>query len=91
MTAAGLASVVVANNQGNYFPPTPEGLKVVESKHHEGVKISYKEVSFPFLLRIGKRLQWIDKILARHLRNYSRRQKLCRLRAPASRCARRCR
>lgn len=54
MTAAGLASVVMANNQGNYFPPTPEGLKVVESKHHEGVKISYKEVSFPFLLRIGK-------------------------------------
>lgn len=46
-TAAGLASVVVANNQGNYFPPTPEGLKVVESKHQEGVKISYKEVSCP--------------------------------------------
>jgi carboxypeptidase D len=27
-----------------YFPPTPEGLKVVHSKHQEGVKISYKEV-----------------------------------------------
>ncbi|GIK00387.1 hypothetical protein Aspvir_004410 [Aspergillus viridinutans] len=26
-----------------YFPPTPEGLKVVHSKHQEGVKISYKE------------------------------------------------
>lgn len=29
---------------GQYFPPTPEGLKVVHSKHEEGVKISYKEV-----------------------------------------------
>lgn len=45
-TVAGLASVAVANGQGNYFPPTPEGLKVVESKHQEGVKISYKEVFF---------------------------------------------
>lgn len=45
-TVAGLASVAVANGQSNYFPPTPEGLKVVESKHQEGVKISYKEVFF---------------------------------------------
>ncbi|OOF92156.1 hypothetical protein ASPCADRAFT_210566 [Aspergillus carbonarius ITEM 5010] len=28
---------------GQYFPPTPEGLKVVHSKQYEGVKISYKE------------------------------------------------
>ncbi|KAK1145766.1 hypothetical protein N8T08_004007 [Aspergillus melleus] len=35
----GLAAVVA----GQYFPPTPEGVKVVESKHQEGVKISYKE------------------------------------------------
>ena len=27
-----------------YFPPTPEGLTVIDSKHEEGVKISYKEV-----------------------------------------------
>ena len=32
---------------GQYFPPTPEGLKVVHSKQYEGVKISYKEVSLP--------------------------------------------
>lgn len=43
-TAAGLANVVVAGHNANYFPPKPEGLKVVESKHEEGVKISYKEV-----------------------------------------------
>lgn len=36
-SAAGLATA-------QYFPPTPEGLKVVNSKHEEGVKISYKEV-----------------------------------------------
>ena len=44
-TVAGLANVVVAGQgNANYFPPKPEGLKVVESKHEEGVKISYKEV-----------------------------------------------
>ena len=43
-TAAGLANVVVAGHNANYFPPKPEGLKVVESKHEEGVKISYKGV-----------------------------------------------
>ncbi|OQD88259.1 hypothetical protein PENANT_c004G06366 [Penicillium antarcticum] len=37
--AASLATTAAAQ----YFPPTPEGLKVVESKHHKGVKISYKE------------------------------------------------
>lgn len=45
-TVAGLTSVAVASGQGSYFPPTPEGLKVVESKHQEGVKISYKEVIY---------------------------------------------
>lgn len=51
-TAAGLANVVVAGHNANYFPPKPEGLKVVESKHEEGVKISYKEVcqTSPILL-----------------------------------------
>ncbi|KAJ5665072.1 uncharacterized protein N7477_007520 [Penicillium maclennaniae] len=34
-----LISIVAAQ----YFPPTPEGLKIVHSKHEEGVKISYKE------------------------------------------------
>ena len=27
------------------FPPTPEGVTVVKSKFHEGVTISYKDVS----------------------------------------------
>lgn len=40
LTATTLASLVAGQ-----FPPTPEGQKVVQSKHHEGVKISYKEVS----------------------------------------------
>lgn len=35
-----LAGVAAAQ----YFPPPPEGLTVVESKHEKGVKISYKEV-----------------------------------------------
>lgn len=38
--AAGFVRAVA----GDYFPPTPEGLTVVESKYQEGVKISYKEV-----------------------------------------------
>lgn len=45
---AGLASVAAAGQDRSYFPPSPEGLTVVESKHQEGVKISYKEV--PLLL-----------------------------------------
>ncbi|KAJ9243607.1 hypothetical protein DTO207G8_1686 [Paecilomyces variotii] len=36
---AGLAGAVTAQ----YFPATPEGLKVIKSKHEEGVTISYKE------------------------------------------------
>ena len=28
-----------------YFPPTPSGHKVLQSKFHDGVTISYKEVS----------------------------------------------
>ncbi|KAJ5805839.1 Carboxypeptidase S1 [Penicillium pulvis] len=39
LAAAYLAGVTAAQ----YFPSTPEGLKVVKSKHDEGVKISYKE------------------------------------------------
>lgn len=38
--ALSLASVAAAQ----YFPPTPQGLKIVNSKHEEGVKISFKEV-----------------------------------------------
>lgn len=40
LAAACLAGVTAAQ----YFPSTPEGLKIVKSKHEEGVKISYKEV-----------------------------------------------
>lgn len=29
-----------------YFPPIPDGLKVVESQHQKGVKIAYKQVRF---------------------------------------------
>ncbi|EPS34349.1 hypothetical protein PDE_09313 [Penicillium oxalicum 114-2] len=39
LAAAPLAATVAAQ----YFPPPPEGLTVVESKHEEGVKISYKQ------------------------------------------------
>lgn len=43
LAAVSLASAAVAQ----YFPPTPKGLKVVNSKHEKGVKISYKEVGSP--------------------------------------------
>ncbi|KAJ5933777.1 Carboxypeptidase S1 [Penicillium verhagenii] len=39
LAAACLAGVTTAQ----YFPSPPEGLKVVNSKHEEGVKISYKQ------------------------------------------------
>ena len=39
-----VVSAVARLATAQYFPPTPEGLKVVNSKHEEGVKISYKEV-----------------------------------------------
>lgn len=46
LATLGLAVVVA----GQYFPPTPEGVKVVESRHQEGVRISYKEVFEPLSL-----------------------------------------
>ncbi|KAJ5177009.1 Carboxypeptidase S1 [Penicillium canariense] len=39
IAAVSLAAAAAAQ----YFPPTPEGLKVVDSKHEKGVKISYKQ------------------------------------------------
>jgi hypothetical protein len=42
LVAAGLAGAVAAQ----YFPPTPEGVTIIKSKHEEGVTISYKEVTF---------------------------------------------
>ncbi|KAL4919475.1 Alpha/Beta hydrolase protein [Aspergillus aurantiobrunneus] len=39
----GLSTSLVGIVAGQYFPPTPEGVKVVHSKHQEGVTISYKE------------------------------------------------
>ncbi|KAL2833105.1 Alpha/Beta hydrolase protein [Aspergillus pseudoustus] len=37
--SAGLASLAASQ----YFPPSPDGVKVIHSKHQEGVTISYKE------------------------------------------------
>ncbi|KAL2854636.1 Alpha/Beta hydrolase protein [Aspergillus pseudodeflectus] len=37
--SAGLASLAA----GQYFPPSPEDVRVIHSKHQEGVTISYKE------------------------------------------------
>lgn len=43
--AASLLTCALAPNFAHaQFPPTPEGLTVVDSKFKEGVKISYKEV-----------------------------------------------
>lgn len=42
LAAAGLAGAAAAEYFP--FPPTPEGVKVLKSKHQEGVTISYKEV-----------------------------------------------
>ncbi|KAL5342909.1 Alpha/Beta hydrolase protein [Aspergillus crustosus] len=38
----GLSTGLVGLVAAQYFPPTPEGLKVVQSKHQKGVTISYK-------------------------------------------------
>lgn len=44
-----------------YFPPVPDGLKVVESQHQKGVKISYKQVRFsPKFLFIGKMVNYLN-------------------------------
>lgn len=39
LSVAAMVGLVTAQ-----FPPKPEGLKVIDSKLHPGVKISYKEV-----------------------------------------------
>ena len=57
-----------------YFPPTPEGLTVVDSKHENGVKISYKQVRIS--LYTVEKQWWTNQSSARHLRNHSRRQVL---------------
>ncbi|KAJ5602725.1 hypothetical protein N7537_005681 [Penicillium hordei] len=36
-------AALVVTAAAQYFPPIPEGLKVVESQHQKGVKISYKQ------------------------------------------------
>lgn len=38
------------------FPPKPEGVKIVKSKLHENVTISYKEVSFRLSLKCTEML-----------------------------------
>jgi hypothetical protein len=54
-TITWLAAVsLVGTVAAQYFPPTPEGLTVVESKHEKGVKISYKQVgNYHFFGRCG--------------------------------------
>lgn len=39
-----IVASLAAATAAQYFPPTPHGLKVVESKHEKGVRILYKEV-----------------------------------------------
>ena len=41
---AGIVILPIQNAEAQ-FPPKPEDVKVVQSKFHEGIKISYKEVS----------------------------------------------
>lgn len=38
-----LLSIAVLTT-GQYFPPPPDGVTTVQSKTHEGVSISFKEV-----------------------------------------------
>lgn len=45
-SVVGLSASLVGLVAGQYFPPTPEGVKVIHSKHQKGVTISYKEVCF---------------------------------------------
>ena len=56
----GLAALAAAQ-----FPPTPEGVKVLKSKIHDGVKITYKEVSS--IDRILTLRQLLTVVLARYL------------------------
>jgi hypothetical protein len=52
-TTTWLAAVsLVGTAAAQYFPPTPEGLTVVKSKHEKGVKISYKQVG-DYLFSMG--------------------------------------
>ena len=46
MRSAGVILGAFAGTAVCQFPPTPEGIKVLKSKFHENVTISYKEVSF---------------------------------------------
>lgn len=45
LSSASLALVGLVGLATAQFPPTPEGIKVLKSKFHENVTISYKEVS----------------------------------------------
>jgi hypothetical protein len=56
-----LAAVsLVGAAAAQYFPPTPEGLTVVDSKHEKGVKISYKQVGAHLFFE-----QFMDCLVAR--------------------------
>lgn len=41
---------IAALTTAQYFPPTPEGVTTVQSKTHEGVSISFKEVGITLAL-----------------------------------------
>ena len=63
MWLAAFAGIAAAQ----YFPPMPEGLRVVNSKHEEGVKISYKEVSFKLFWMLSRISSMLIFISARDL------------------------
>lgn len=91
LAVVSLAGAAVAQ----YFPPSPKGLKVVNSKHEKGVKISYKEVSSHlfFVQVVGCRSgtnMYLTPITAGDLRDHARRQVVLGLRTLASRNPERC-
>lgn len=55
----GLASLAAAQ-----FPPEPEGLKVLKSKLHENVTITFKEVGVLFEVTLNL---WTNRSAAQHL------------------------
>lgn len=76
LSIAGIASA--------QFPPKPEGVTLLKSKFHPNVTISFKQVC-PSSPRDGQKLT----LLARHLRNNTWREIICRICPPPSRPARR--
>lgn len=89
IAASAVSLLALAGFGSAQFPSAPEGVTVLDSKFGDGVRLSWKEVGYMPLPGVQRYPGTDETPTERHLRNNRRRQKLFRLRPPATRQPRR--